>query len=109
MTLIERIDQTIHNRVTTVTVGGTECGHWCSDEMLQLLRDCREAEADRERLRAVLPQMIAWAENPPVPQSKGHICGPEGNCDHDCMIFARMCQDVMTARSSLAASDKVQP
>lgn len=59
---------------------------------------------DAERIRVLkhhLQVMIAYAKEPPVPPAPSHHCGPEGNCDCDCMNWAHFQNALVDAEKAL--------
>ena len=53
-----------------------------------------------------LHNMLSWADNPAVPPDKYHHCGPEGNCDMDCVNWSYYCADMFEAKRALKLVEK---
>lgn len=57
-------------------------------------------------LHKIAEEMYGWLNNHP-PTSIGHtgFCGPNSNCDYDCMEHAAYCEDLHNWRKVLYAKD----
>ena len=49
----------------------------------------------------IIESLLRWIDNPPPPPPDGHSCGPDANCDMDCMERGYMLRDVARARGWL--------
>jgi len=69
-------------------------------KIVKVLLPALDAEKQKvKKLLSVLRKMIMWTEYPAIPLNPNHICGPEGNCDTDCEIWADFCKDLATAKA----------
>ena len=65
-------------------------------------------ERDNENLRSLVGELATWLKDPPPPAPPEHICGPDANCDFDCMLRARMYETLDNARAAIRAAEEVE-
>ena len=67
------------------------------------LKALAESEKERERLRKQLMLAVDILERGEftMPPKAGHVHGPEGNCDGDCVDWVRFCDMIQDMKKAL--------
>ena len=50
----------------------------------------------------IIKGLLTWCESG-IPNPPDHSCGPEGNCDDECVAWAYLTKDIQKARAYLAS------
>ena len=101
--VIEAMRSRLQNGTDEVNLSYTDLAELIDREMAEEL--AWEMDAKRE-LVDMLRKILGWAEHPAFPPPEGHTCGPEGNCDCECMAWGYFQQDSSKARALLTKHER---